>query len=494
MSKPKTLLLAFLWFVTLAALAWLLMIMRGANGWGGTSLPDKPLSTNTIEGRFPDFCAPMVRTPLATWLLTYQDDDHAVPTWKAGASALSLETLLPPVKQNVSASDDSSFAAYLPKDTHWSTLVSKLDASGTIRPVAVVQDIACLHATPDGSTAYLLTNADNPVKPARDDANARTPQTVVFRTDDQGAHWTWMKNGFFVDAAWQASELQPSFYKGREAWAWSNVGKLSLLPAAVKAGGDALQGAMQLYYSPDGGETVQTIKPSGPLILSRDEASSHFPSDAQFDVGGDLDEAKGFVVQVSDDRAIAWVSQSFYYGVPNSHYGTLYAILTQVELRREGTNWVMGPVKRTDGANLDHVVHTPDGQIYAVMERSRDTDVVARFDMSSLSWQTLAAPANPFWPFPSRTDIRDLWASNGHLVVSTRSSYTVPRWVYPFGYDNMHVEGDVYYASDDRGQHWTHVKDVGLPLAIDAATESLLSASTDDWTEPSTIRAHALGK
>jgi len=81
MFKPKSLLLVFLWFVVLATIVWILLIMRGAVGWGGTSLPDKALSTNTIEGRFPDFCAPMVRTPLATWLLTYREDDNAAPTW-----------------------------------------------------------------------------------------------------------------------------------------------------------------------------------------------------------------------------------------------------------------------------------------------------------------------------------------------------------------------------------------------------------------------------
>ncbi|MGY6239133.1 hypothetical protein [Burkholderia ambifaria] len=492
MFKPKSLLLAFLWFVVLAMIVWILLITRGAVGWGGTSLPDKALSTNTIEGRFPDFCAPMVRTPLATWLLTYREDDNVAPTWNAGTSALSLETLLPPAKARTS--DDSSFAAYLPKETHWSTLISKLDTSGTIHPVAIVHDIACLHATPDGSTAYLLTNIDNPLKPARDDADARTSQTVVFRTEDQGSHWTWMKKGFFPEAAWQASKLQPYFYKGREAWAWSNVGKLALLPSAARASGDALQSAMQLYHSSDGGDTVQTIKPSAPLLVSRDDASSHFPANAQFDVGGDLDDAKGFVVQLGDNRAVAWISQSFYYGVPDSHYGTLFPILTQVELRREGENWIMGPVKRTEGATLDHVVHTPDGQIYAVMERAHAPDAVARFDVPSLSWQTLAPPNNPFWPFPSRTEIRNMWASDAHLLIATRSSYSVPRWVYPFGYDNAHVYGETYYASGDRGQHWTRVKDVGLPLAIDAGTESLLSASTADWSEPSAIRAHQLGK
>jgi len=128
------------------------------------------------------------------------------------------------------------------------------------------------------------------------------------------------------------------------------------------------------------------------------------------------------------------------------------------------------------------------------MERAHAPDAVARFDVPSLSWQTLAPPNNPFWPFPSRTDIRNMWASDAHLLIATRSSYSVPRWVYPFGYDNAHVYGEAYYASGDRGQHWTRVKDVGLPLAIDASTESLLSASTADWSEPSAIRAHQLGK
>jgi hypothetical protein len=102
----------------------------------------------------------------------------------------------------------------------------------------------------------------------------------------------------------------------------------------------------------------------------------------------------------------------------------------------------MGPAKRTDGAVLESVTRTPGGEICAVTARSRADNVVARFDTTSFTWPPLAPTPNPFSPRPASTDISNLWPSDRHLLISTSSTYIVPRLFYPFGYDNARIQGN----------------------------------------------------
>lgn len=494
MPKSKRLPLIYGVTLSLIPLAYLLLLARGNGDWGGTTPPDKLLSTTSIEGQTPDFCAPLIRTPRATWLLTSQKDDNAMPTWKVDPSTLALNTLLPPVKEKAKADYDSQMAQYMPKSSNWTTLISKLDAEGVFQPVAIVPDMTCLSATPDGATVYALTGLDIPQGLTIGDSNPKTLQTAVFRTDDQGAHWTWLKNGFFPNAARWGENLRPSFYNSREVWAWTEFDDLTLPGKILSEGGSPLQSALRLFYSADGGASVQQVKASAPIAMSRNEAVEQFPADAEADSSGANDKTTGFVVQLSDDRAIAWLSQSFYYGIAGDHFAKLNAVLDQMELRREGQTWVMGPPKRTAGANLKSVTRTPAGQIYGVMARSRANDIVARFDQASRAWIPLASTPNSFSPLPAEITVDDLWASDKHLVISLSSIYFVPRLLYPFGYDNATIHGGADYYSDDGGRHWTHLKVRAGILALDPHTDELLASPFENWESTAPIRAYQLGK
>ncbi|MGH8778816.1 hypothetical protein [Paraburkholderia sp.] len=490
----------------LAAAAYFLPILKGSNDWGGTTLPDRPLSTAPVEGGIAEVtgvdmhgeCTSMKRTQHATWLVTYKQSTEATPTWKMGASTVVLDSLLP-AKQTTDQKKkdelDASANGLSSLTGHWSTLVSKLDSSGVFQPVATVSDLACLRTTPDGAITYLQTDLDVRSRSDSNDSGARPMQTAVFRSDDQGKSWRWLKDGFFPDASSSADHVRPSFFNNQEVWAWSDYQSSAVPADAYQNGGDALQSAMHLFYSPDAGESVQQIKATGPLLMSRDEAVKHFPAEATRTDSTGNDDMKGFVVQLSDSHALAWISQSFFYGTEDDHLAHLYPVLTQVDLQRNGNTWIIGSVKRTEGVNLERVRQTPSGQIYAVMAQSRADNVVARFDMPSLSWKPLTSTPNQFSPLPARADITNLWVSEKRLVIDVSSQYTVPRFFYPFGYDRATFNGSASFYSDDQGQHWIHLKTTGNLLTLDPGTDELMTAPYDrslaeDSTAP--VRAYRL--
>lgn len=356
--------LGFIWIITSAKLE-----------LGGAS-PDEAVvgSVERIGQRaMEQYCTGVVATPRNTWLVGRMEGDRS----EGDAVGQDLGQLIRGEKKP----DDEEEHSFTPFSSGFTqeaqaTYLSRLDDQGRFVQVAHLDETACLVANADGSSLFLLTGVDRPGK----DPLEGLQQTVVLRSDDQGASWQVLPDGFFPEADDLAWSLKPYFHDADQVWAWATLPQSATPSAGYGYEPDTTaDNRAGLYYSPDRGRTRQALVAPENLLVSLDEIRKRAPADAEWgDSAGTFGTITPHVWQYDDDHAALWIGQSFLYGKPGGDYlDTPLFVTTRAELVREGGQWRIGPLQRDTGVLVEELVGTGQGQVYGVISREgeRTTEV-----------------------------------------------------------------------------------------------------------------------
>lgn len=451
--------------------SYVLILSAAKLEWGGSKPNEKLLGTaeSAYLRNMDQYCTGVTTTPASTWLVGKMDD--GVPDELKKLKAIDIDALLQSSTPGNNAKDDSqadsspSFSGYALSDHSKQSYISRLDDAGHFKLVATVGEDACLITSADGAHVFLLTGLDAP----GDDTQPR--QSAVFRSDDQGKSWQWLKDGFFPQANLVAWAMQPEFFKGDQVWVWD------------APNGDA-QG-IGLFYSADLGKTVVPVESTSPVGVSDDEAQKHLPADASISDG----DAKRFIRQLDDTHAIGWMSQYFDASWPDSDKRARYSVTTRVQLSREGNTWKVASATRDDGLYLEKLTQNPQGDFYAVTSRDqRSAQAIERFNAGTGKWEEQASLPSPFWPLDNMTTLRSnatytFSVGAKSIVVTTDSEYTAPRSLTPFDEREAHISADANYYSTNGGKSW---KKLGLQgylgiLGFDPAHDRVVGAIGDGF-------------
>ncbi|MDR3445830.1 MULTISPECIES: hypothetical protein [unclassified Dyella] len=442
--------------------------------WGGSRPNEKLLGTaeSPYLRNMDQYCTGVTTTPASTWLVGKMDD--YVPDELKKLKAVDIDALLQSTPPGNNAKDDSqadsspSFSGYALRDHSKQSYISRLDDAGHFKLVATVGEDACLITSADGAHVFLLTGLDAP----GDDTQPR--QSAVFRSDDQGKSWQWLKDGFFPQANLVAWAMQPQFFKGDQVWVWV---------------WDAPNGDTQgigLFYSADLGKTVVPVETTLPVAVSDDEAQKHLPADASISDG----DAKRVIRQLDDTHAIGWLSQYFDASWPDSDKRARYSVTTRVQLSRDGNTWKITSSTRDDGLYLEKVTQNTRGDFFAVTSRDqRNGQAIERFNAGNSKWEEQGSLPSPFWPLDNRTTLRSnatytFSVGDKSIVVTTDSAYNAPRLFTPFDEHAAHIYADANYYSTNGGRSW---KKLGLQgsegiLGFDPAHDRVMGAHGDGYS------------
>ena len=423
--------------LALAGLGYMGLLARGKMELGGASPDEQTLGrvADLNQRAMQQYCTGVVATPMGTWLVGRREGSIEGEASEFARHAPDLAASL------------QAPAPVLSRDKEFS-FISRLGANGSFELVATVPDTACLRATPDGRSVFVLTGIDRP-----GGANGERAQTAIFRSDDQGRSWQVLKAGLFPQANWIAWSLAPYFYDSRSVWAWREHDEEpdEGTPAGAKPVASGLQ------HSADGGATVEDIAASGPLLVSRDEILKLTAPNANWgDSQGRHGDVRRHVVQLDANRAVLWVSQVFSYAVGEGIYLDHHVRVTsRAELRREGERWRMGNVQREHGVALEQVLDNRAGQVVAVLrDADGESPKIALLDKATLGWKLQGRLPSAFGPLGT-SGLRGVYISHGALVANVMSRHEVPRWLYPWGRDAASVSADAVFYSTDWGRSWS---------------------------------------
>ncbi|MDR0480605.1 MAG: hypothetical protein LBG66_01820, partial [Gallionellaceae bacterium] len=234
-----------------------------------------------------EYCAGIVETPKATWLIGYvRDSTPGEYTQSLPRQPFVIDSLLTGYDRK---NDITRFADSLSGNSRPVTFVSKLSAEGKFELVATVGGIACLQSSPDGASVFLLTDMNLPEGDKGKNASIDLDQTAVFRSDDQGQNWHWLRDGLFPQAEYSAWAMKLGFYGPQGMWVFG--GQTMSQSIDIDHPKKNIEGV--IYHSSDLGRTVKTITVPPDMVVPTN----------------DSDDIKRFVFQTSDDRAYAWTSQ-----------------------------------------------------------------------------------------------------------------------------------------------------------------------------------------
>lgn len=417
-------------------LAYSILVLAAKLEWGGSS-PNRQLvgkAEHQVQLQMAQFCTGVTRTRQSTWLVSRSDsgrpDSDEIPT-----SAIDLRTVLP--SKNGDSSGDSAVLDG-DADSPFATgrefsVISRLTAQGVFETVATLPEVACLVATPDGNSVFLLSGWKVP------DAQSEA-QTAVFRSDDQGRSWSIVPEGWFAKANWIAWTLAPRFHGDNEVWV---AGKED----------SGLQPA--IFYSPDRGRTADQVGLSRSFEIHDAELAKLIPAGAET-----LDsepEIKAFALQVNDNQALVWMSKSKWYRENGHKRNGIASITAFMPLNRVGGHWRDGAVTKLSATELHAVEMGPGGKVFAVLEHNRDgkftTPVIAKLDPVTFAWHEQGSIPSPFSPMHASTYIRSFQAGNTVLLLNASYNHDVPRWLYPW--KEASVSANANYYSVDEGRSWS---------------------------------------
>lgn len=488
--EPLIKALVILAFVTAAVvpIGFIWIIVSAKLELGGASPGEEVLGTTSrIEQRArQQYCTGVLATPKNTWLVGRMD--RAEKT--ADQPGIDLDALIRGSAAEQNDDEPSGFSGLFgggfSSDPQTSYL-SRLDANGEFVQVASLGDTACLVATPDGGTLYLLTGVNRPQGAQQTDVQ----QTVILRSDDQGASWAPLEQGLLADANSLAWALEPYFFDSQQVWAWAS------LPQSSSAYGEPEDLRGGLYYSPDRGTTREAIIASDDLLLRLADIRSRAPEGVNWgDYNGEYGRITSHIRQFDDQHAAIWVSQSFLYGEPGGKYLTTPVFVTnKARLVREGGQWRMGPLEREFGLHLDELVSNDEKRVIAVIQREGDEATqVAELDPQTLAWQPHGNLPSPFWPLPSGTGLRGLEIGKGVLVANVDSSYRVPLWLYPTSDgDPATISANAVFYSRDWGHSWSRLAIEGYlgVQGLDPRTDRVFWAEGDWYDANPDPRIHS---
>lgn len=475
--------LGFIWIITSAKLE-----------LGGAS-PDEAVvgSVERIGQRaMEQYCTGVVATPRNTWLVGRMEGDRS----EGDAVGQDLGQLIRGEKKP----DDEEEHSFTPFSSAFTqeaqaTYLSRLDDQGRFVQVAHLDETACLVANTDGSSLFLLTGVDRPGK----DPLEGLQQTVVLRSDDQGASWQVLPDGFFPEADDLAWSLKPYFHDADQVWAWATLPQSATPSAGYGYEPDTTaDNRAGLYYSSDRGRTRQALVAPENLLVSLDEIRKRAPADAEWgDSAGTFGTITPHVWQYDDDHAALWIGQSFLYGKPGGDYlDTPLFVTTRAELVREGGQWRIGPLQRDTGVLVEELVGTGQGQVYGVISREGErTTEVAEWQRESASWQVNGELPSPFWPLQAFTGLRLFLAGDGVLLANTDSRYHVPQWLsLKKNGGSSRISADAVFYSHDGGRSWSRLAIAGYlgVLGLDRNQDQVFWAN-GNWYDSDDRRIYRYG-
>lgn len=474
----------------LAMLLYFGTIVRARSNAGATPAEDSAGSLAFVKQRaMEQFCTGVVETPKATWLAGYASGDVASSFTTDPAKPVVLIDALLGEGANQNANSGLSMFTGLSREAG-TTFISRRNAQGRFELKAVVGERACLLAHPSGSPVFLLTGLDRPASNNPDALNDTTPnQLAVFRSDDQGNTWHWVREGLFPHAEHVAWSLRPGFFGKTDMWVFGDA-------ADTNMGLDEAPTPGAIYHSRDLGRTVETIAVPAEMRLPLTGFAPHLPQGTE--IAESLgDELKRYVYQVSADRAFAWTSQRVMYARPEASLTSgLVCTTAMTELRQRDGQWLVGPIKREFGACLRKVQQRPDGGLVGVLAHTaQERDEIAEFDVAEQSWKPVGALPNPFWPLPGSSRVDSILVGQHAIVVSVMASHTVPTWLMPFRDEPAEIDANAAFYSLDGGRSWTRL---GLPgylgvMGLDPNSDRVYGAHGNWYDDPDlTVRVFSL--
>lgn len=412
---PRSTLIARVLFTLVVVLAlWYCWILISATQQIGGASPAQQ-TLGTLPGVRPRAvakdCTGVVVTAQGTWLVGRVENEY--------------EQLAPSAERI----DLNGLVAGKPRDTSQTSVIARLDADGVFKPVAQVSGTACLVTSADGARVVLLTDIYR-----ADDGGA---QNVVFRSDDQGKSWAWLRDGFFPDVSGAATTITPYFYGKDEVWAWRWA--------------DDIEPLSGVFYSADGGAHSTPITVTEPLAVTADYVRSQHPDIQEW---RDSVDQLTHVLQVSPQRAFIWVSQRYWASHPDGKSDNLaFSVTTRVQVQRVAGQWQVENLQRDNGLYISELADNGAGRVIGLIDQgSSGRTLVAELDTGSLAWKPLGELPNVFSPLPAKTRAFGLWVGRNSLLVNTYSGHRPPRWLY--WWSEANISADAVFYSQDWGQSW----------------------------------------
>ncbi|AEV63003.1 hypothetical protein [Pseudomonas ogarae] len=450
MPRSKLFSTLFVALLAGAALWYIWMIASAKLELGGDSPDERQVGEvkNTELRAMTSYCTGVTVTSQGTWLVARLEREAR--ELEPSADVLDLDALVyGQPKQPNEAQESGTFAGLFSRADKETTFISRLDAQGQFQLVAHVSGSACMVASPDGTSVFLLTGLRRP-----ETVNTQDPdQTVVFRTDDQGQRWTWLTKGWFPEAESLAWSLAPYFHGSNEVWA---VGTPDAVdedsdeekPTAVSTG---------VFYSADRGANSAPIMAPESLLVSAKYAHGKRPDITDWGTNaGEHGEIQTNVLQLDAQTAHIWVSQRFWGNHPDGVSDNIAInVTTRARLQAKAGRWQVVDVQRDDNLFVSKLVQNDAGRVIGLIDQGdRGRDVVAELDTAALTWTTLGDLPSVFAPLASQTQVRgdNLWLGQNTLLINTTSDHHPPRWLYWWSDANISADG-VFY-SKDWGRSW----------------------------------------
>jgi len=436
-----------------AALLWYLWMIASAKlEWGGGSPDQQTLGRvhNVKQRAMEQYCTGVVGTAQGTWLVGRLEggaEDLELP-----AEAIDLNAVVygkPAEGEGQEPEESGAFFGFGMRRDKQTSYISRLDAHGQFQVVAHVNEAACLVASPDGATLFLLTGLDRP----KGSAQNALDQTVILRSDDQGKSWKWLPQGLFPKANMVAWNLNPYFHGQDEIWAWGSPQARD----SESGEGDSAPLSTGVFYSVDRGASSREIFTGTPLLVDAEYARGKRPEITEWNNDSGPDgESKTHVTQLDAQRAVIWVSQRFWGRDPQQEDRNLFFnVTTRAQLQRDAGQWRVASVQRDDGLFIDELVESPDGKVVGLIDQGgQGQAVIGRLDPQTLSWQSLSELPSVFSPLPSYSMLRErnFWVGRNTLVINTSSRHHPPRWLY--GGREATISADGVFYSKDWGRSW----------------------------------------
>ena len=486
-QRPKLVIGALL---LLALLLYFGTLVRARGTGGATPAEGSAGSLAFVKQRaMEQFCTGVVESPKATWLAGYASGDVASSfTTDPSKPVVLIDSLL---GEGANQDADSGFSMLTGlRREEGTTFISRRNAEGHFELKAVVGERACLLAHPSGSPVFLLTGLKRPPADNPDNPNEpTTDQLAVFRSDDQGETWHWLREGLFPQAEHVAWSLRPGFFGKSDMWVFGDA-------AHTGIGLDEAPTPGAIHHSRDLGRTVETIAVPAEMRLPMTGFAPHLPPGTEIATSHG-DELKRYVFQVSADRAFAWTSQRVLYARPEASLTSGRVCTTAVtELRQRDGQWHAGPVKREFGVCLQSLQQRPDASLVGVLGRhGQARDEIAEFDAAHQIWKPVGALPNPFWPLPGSSRMDSILVGQHAIVVSVRASHTIPTWLTPFRDEPAEIDASAAFYSLDGGRSWTRL---GLPgylgvMGLDPNSDRVYGAHGNWYDDPDlTVRVFSL--
>ena len=450
MPRSKLLSRLFVALLAGAALWYMWMITSAKLEWGGDS-PDQQQVGAVKDTRLramTQYCTGVTVTPQGTWLLGRLEEEAQALEPSADVVDLDAVVYGKPAEAE-EAEEPGTFARLFSRAEKETSFISRLDAQGQFQLVAHVSGAACLVASPDGSSVFLLTGLRRP-----ETANTHEPdQTVVLRSDDQGQRWTWLTKGWFPEADSLAWNLVPYFHGSNEVWA---VGTPDVAdedsdeekPTAVSTG---------VFYSADRGANSSPIMAPESLLVSAEYARGKRPDITDWGTNaGEQGETQTHVLQLDAQTAFIWVSQRFWGGHPDGvSHNIAVNVTTRARLQAKAGQWQVVDKQRHDNLFVSKLLQNDAGRVIGLIDQGeRGQDVVAELDTAALTWTPLSDLPSVFAPLASDSQVRgsNFWMGQNTLLINTTSNHHPPRWLY--WWSDANISADAVFYSKDWGRSW----------------------------------------